>query len=90
MPNQTADLCLVEAAYTTACRPMGQMVPPSKKRQKTKLTPKKQENTLAFMFESSFIYKPTAFAINGGLRQENYTDCWQNISPMFNAAGTSK
>ncbi|WP_211829626.1 homogentisate 1,2-dioxygenase [Kistimonas asteriae] len=57
---------------------------------KAKLTPQKQEKTLAFMFESSFLYKPTAFAINGGLRQENYTDCWQNISPTFNAAGTSK
>jgi homogentisate 1,2-dioxygenase len=53
------------------------------------LTPEKQQNTLAFMIESSFIYKPTAYAMNGGLLQDDYIACWQNMPQLFKQKATS-
>jgi homogentisate 1,2-dioxygenase len=46
-------------------------------------------NTLAFMIESSFIYKPTAYAMNGGLLQDDYIACWQNMPQLFKQKATS-
>ena len=43
------------------------------------LRPVYQDNTMAFMFESSLIYRPTPWAFES--RQKNYTDCWQGLSP---------
>jgi homogentisate 1,2-dioxygenase len=47
------------------------------------LTPVYQGNTLAFMFESRFIIKPTTFAMNTKTRQTNYYQCWQNLPKYF-------
>jgi homogentisate 1,2-dioxygenase len=50
------------------------------------LKPEYQDNTLAFMFETSLLYKPTRFAMEGGLLQEGYMNCWQGLQPTFNPA----
>jgi homogentisate 1,2-dioxygenase len=43
------------------------------------LKPQKLDNTLAFMFESRYRFVPTAFAMTGGLLDENYADCWVGL-----------
>ncbi len=48
------------------------------------LEPEYYSNTLAFMFESSQIWRPTAFAMNAEFRQKNYLDCWQGLRANFN------
>jgi homogentisate 1,2-dioxygenase len=50
---------------------------------KAKLTPAKIEATMAFMFESSLILQPTAFALNTSHRQSDYRDCWQGLKANF-------
>ncbi|SMF20633.1 homogentisate 1,2-dioxygenase [Pseudobacteriovorax antillogorgiicola] len=47
------------------------------------LKPEYQGNTLAFMFESSYIYKTTAFAMDTPTLQEDYHQCWQGLKPRF-------
>ena len=47
------------------------------------LKPQKLDNTLAFMFESRYRFVPTAFAMNAGLLDTNYTDCWAGLSDQF-------
>ncbi len=49
------------------------------------LKPQYLEQTLAFMFESSYLYRPTRFALEGGLLQTDYQKCWQGIKPLFNS-----
>lgn len=39
--------------------------------------------TLAFMFESSLVYRTTRFAIEGGLLQDEYLSCWKNLKRQF-------
>jgi homogentisate 1,2-dioxygenase len=46
--------------------------------------PKKVDNTMAFMFESCNIMRPTPYALNSPELQENYADCWQNLPKKFN------
>ena len=40
------------------------------------LKPHKIDNTLAFMFESRYVFEPTAFAMSGGLLQQDYDGVW--------------
>ncbi|RZA23034.1 MAG: homogentisate 1,2-dioxygenase [Proteobacteria bacterium] len=47
------------------------------------LKPHYLDKTLAFMFESAYLYRPTEFAMNGGLLQNNYADCWKGIPKTF-------
>lgn len=47
------------------------------------LAPQRYENTLAFMFESRYIFSPTKYALEGKERQANYTDCWRSIKKLF-------
>lgn len=49
------------------------------------LKPQKMENTLAFMFESSLVYRPTEFAMTGGILQPDYVDCWSKLPKHFKA-----
>jgi homogentisate 1,2-dioxygenase len=44
------------------------------------LKPQKLDNTLAFMFESRYRFVPSAFAMNSGLLDENYADCWTKLA----------
>lgn len=49
-----------------------------------KLLPIKQENTLAFMFESRLPWQITEFGMQTSALQKSYQDCWQNIPKLFN------
>lgn len=46
-------------------------------------TPVKVGDTMAFMFETRTIIKPTAFAMNSGLLQTDYFECWQGLRKHF-------
>ena len=48
------------------------------------LLPIKQENTLAFMFESRLPWQITEFGMQTSALQKSYQDCWQNIPKLFN------
>lgn len=47
------------------------------------LKPHYLDKTLAFMFESAYLYRPTAFAMTGGLLQADYGACWQGMPKNF-------
>ena len=48
------------------------------------LKPNKQENTLAFMFETRHLLRPTEFAMETEALQKNYYECWQGLKKNFN------
>jgi homogentisate 1,2-dioxygenase len=45
--------------------------------------PQKVVDTMAFMFETRTILRPTRFAMETPERQANYTDCWQGLNKNF-------
>ncbi len=47
------------------------------------LTPHKLDNTLAFMFESRWCFRPTAFAMNHPALDANYAQCWTGLRDHF-------
>jgi homogentisate 1,2-dioxygenase len=47
------------------------------------LKPVKLEGTLAFMFETRFVVKPTKFAMDCAELQSDYWECWQGLEPEF-------
>jgi homogentisate 1,2-dioxygenase len=47
------------------------------------LAPHKLDHTLAFMFESRWRFKPTAFALGGGALDAHYADCWSALTDGF-------
>jgi len=47
---------------------------------KAKLAPHRIENTMAFMFESCHVFRPTRFAMETPLMQLDYDDCWSGFS----------
>jgi homogentisate 1,2-dioxygenase len=48
-----------------------------------KLEPHYLGDTLAFMFETRFILRPTKFALDGAQLQRDYWKCWQDLSKRF-------
>ncbi len=48
-----------------------------------KLAPQKIDDTLAFMFESRYVFVPTEWALKTPLRQAGYRDCWQDLGAEF-------
>lgn len=40
-------------------------------------------DTLAFMFETQFVVRPTAFAMNTRILQHEYFECWQGLKRRF-------
>lgn len=48
-----------------------------------KLEPSRYKDTLAFMFESNQIWRPTPFALNCSSRQKDYLQCWQDLPVNF-------
>lgn len=48
-----------------------------------RLAPHKLDNTLAFMFESRWRMKPTAWALAGGALDGAYANCWAGLSDSF-------
>jgi homogentisate 1,2-dioxygenase len=47
------------------------------------LEPQKIESTLAFMFESRYVIRPTRFAVETPQRQKDYLDCWRGLTKHF-------
>jgi homogentisate 1,2-dioxygenase len=48
------------------------------------LTPQKLSNTLAFMFESRYVIRPTRFATETPALQKDYANCWRGLKKNFN------
>jgi homogentisate 1,2-dioxygenase len=44
-------------------------------------------DTMAFMFESSLVFRPTAFALNSPLLQKDYQRCWDGLKSHFDDTG---
>ncbi len=55
------------------------------KASKGKLKPQKLEGTMAFMFESRYIIRPTRFAMECPQLQRDYGDVWQGLKKNFHA-----
>jgi len=49
------------------------------------LRPQKLENTLAFMFETQLVVRPTRFAMETHILQHEYYECWQGLKKHFPA-----
>lgn len=49
------------------------------------LAPHKIENTLAFMFETGEVLRPTEFALASPQLQPGYDDCWRLLPKQFPA-----
>jgi homogentisate 1,2-dioxygenase len=47
------------------------------------LKPQKISDTLAFMFESRYVFKPTKFALKAKQLQGDYFECWQGLKKNF-------
>jgi homogentisate 1,2-dioxygenase len=47
------------------------------------LTPHKLDHTLAFMFETRWPLKPTAWALNDAPLETTYADCWRGLQDQF-------
>jgi len=47
------------------------------------LAPRRLEGTLAFMFESRRVLRPTRFALETAQRQRDYADCWKGLRKRF-------
>lgn len=48
-----------------------------------KLEPKYQGDTLAFMFETRFVLRPTRYAMESPHLQRDYFECWQDLKKHF-------
>ncbi len=49
------------------------------------LAPQKLDDTLAFMFESRWRFKPTTWALNHAALDRGYAGCWSDLSDNFKA-----
>ncbi|OGT64024.1 MAG: homogentisate 1,2-dioxygenase [Gammaproteobacteria bacterium RIFCSPHIGHO2_12_FULL_45_9] len=49
------------------------------------LKPEYYGDTLAFMFESQFVWRLTPLAFHADFRQANYQDCWIALTAQFNS-----
>ena len=47
------------------------------------LKPQKIDDTLAFMFETRLVIRPTRFALDTQALQRNYDACWDGFEKMF-------
>jgi homogentisate 1,2-dioxygenase len=47
------------------------------------LKPVYLENTLAFMFETQLVIRPSRFALETSIRQHEYFECWQGLKKHF-------
>jgi homogentisate 1,2-dioxygenase len=50
------------------------------------LEPRFLDDTLAFMFETRFVIRPTQFALETPLLQRDYWQCWKGLRRNFNPA----
>lgn len=54
------------------------------------LKPQYLDNTLAFMFETQLVVRPTEFAMNTSILQHEYYECWQGLKKHFNPESKDK
>jgi homogentisate 1,2-dioxygenase len=47
------------------------------------LQPQKIKDTLAFMFETRLVIRPTRFALESEALQRDYDRCWAGFGPRF-------
>jgi homogentisate 1,2-dioxygenase len=47
--------------------------------------PHKVADTMAFMFETRTLIRPTRFALESAQLQTDYAQCWQGLKKHFNA-----
>jgi homogentisate 1,2-dioxygenase len=47
------------------------------------LKPRYLADTLAFMFETQMVVRPTKFALEARIRQHEYFECWQGLKKQF-------
>lgn len=47
------------------------------------LKPEYQGDTLAFMFESRYVFRPLKQALDANFRQRDYIDVWRGLEPAF-------
>ncbi|HUJ73945.1 MAG TPA: homogentisate 1,2-dioxygenase domain-containing protein, partial [bacterium] len=52
------------------------------------LQPQRLANTLAFMFESRMVLRPTRLALEGPQLQRNYFEIWQGLQKRFDPSGS--
>jgi len=52
------------------------------------LAPHKLDDTLAFMFESRWRFRPTEFALGCGALDAHYVDCWSGLADRHTATTT--
>ncbi len=50
---------------------------------RAELAPEYLDDTLAFMFESRYLFQPTAAALDADFRQRDYVDVWQGLEARF-------
>ena len=48
------------------------------------LAPSKIDNTMAFMFETSQVLRPSRFALDCPQLQNDYDACWASLPATFN------
>ena len=53
------------------------------------LAPHKLSDTLAFMFESRWCFRPTVYALQGGALDADYAACWQALGDHFGAGAAA-
>ncbi len=53
------------------------------------LKPQRLADTLAFMFETQWVIRPTRFALETRVLQHEYFECWQGLKRHFSPGGSS-
>ncbi len=61
----------------------GPDAPTTERAMAAELAPHKIENTLAFMFETSEVLRPTRFALETPALQKDYDTCWAGLPKLF-------
>jgi homogentisate 1,2-dioxygenase len=64
-------------------QPHGPDLPTFEKASAAELKPHKQENTLAFMWESRYVFRPTKFALGAPQLQKGYDGVWSGFKKNF-------
>jgi len=64
-------------------QPHGPDVPTFDKGSKVELKPHRIENSLAFMWESRYVFRPTKFALGAPQLQKNYDAVWEGFKKHF-------
>jgi homogentisate 1,2-dioxygenase len=54
------------------------------------LKPQYLDNTLAFMFETQLVIRPTEFAMNTSILQHEYYECWQGLKRHFKSESSGR